>query len=138
MDANLISSQKYSDRDKHSLMLDLDTTHYYLPSSSHGHGHLVFNTHLSFDAIVEILTVLNKHGIVQDGVLEATKDRGYISLRPPGVDKHNPEDDAWLYDQDIIPRKEVTFPSKSQYKLDVFKDPFEELGVKLTTDDVPW
>ena len=81
-------------------MLDIDREHQYYESSG-GNGHLIVNTDLSHEAIVEILTVLNKHGIIQDGYLNSTKDRGFSALRPPGVQKFNESHDAWFYDEDI-------------------------------------
>lgn len=83
-------------------MLDLDMEHVYFESSSTGHGHLVINTDLSFDAVIEILTVLNKHGIIQQGVLEHSKSRGYASLRVPGVSKYEAQHNAGFYDEDIV------------------------------------
>lgn len=89
--ANLILSKKHSDifHDRHVLMLDLDTAHAYIPSSTSGHGHLIINADLTYLEMVEILEVLEKYGIIQHGFLEATKKSRTASLRLPWIKKHD-------------------------------------------------
>lgn len=91
--ANLITSERVEDysENRHAVLLDLDIEHQYLESSS-GNGHLYLDTHLTFDELIEVLTVLEKHGIVQHGFVEWTKARGASSLRPPWINKHDPMD----------------------------------------------
>ncbi len=54
---------------------------------------------LTYDEMIEILTVLQKYGIVQNGFLEGTKARKHASLRLPGINKKDPAQTAWFYDQ---------------------------------------
>lgn len=96
-------------------MLDIDTPHVYWPSSTTGHAHLVINSDLSHDAIIEVLTVLNKHGIIQQGVLEATKDRGFTAIRLPGIRKESKFDNAWFYDAEMRPQNEENTESASWF-----------------------
>ena len=71
----------------HAPVIDLDGPHHYEPSSTPGHGHLYLNKDMSFDSMVEILEVLVKHGIVQQGFLDATKQRGFAAARTPWTKK---------------------------------------------------
>lgn len=78
---NLISSlreQGYG----HYLILDLDIEHYYIESSTNGHGHLVFG-HKSFDAqqIADIYAVLHRHGILQQGFVDMFDKREAAFIR---------------------------------------------------------
>lgn len=93
-DANLISSEK--DNGRHMLCLDLDQQHWYKESSTPDHGHLVINADLSKEDLKEIIDVLAKHGIVQDGIKKQIDDRGFLSLRMPGMTKYDDEDNMSL------------------------------------------
>lgn len=86
-DANLVSSKNVA-TDKHSLLLDLDTEHFYVESSTKNHGHLYIKADLELAAMLEIMDVLTKHGLIQAGYNEAAKQRGSAMLRLPGVSKH--------------------------------------------------
>lgn len=92
-DANLISSIRVDE--KHVLLLDLDMEHFYVPSSTPGHGHLYINAELTYDQLYEILQPLVKYGIVQRGIYEGFLRRGWLSLRLPGQAKGT-EDDLGL------------------------------------------
>ena len=91
-ESNAIASTYRDDthlKGKHALLLDLDVDHVYIPSSTKYHGHLIINTPrgLSFDDMMEILTVLNKHGILEPGYVSAAKARGKTWLRTPWAKK---------------------------------------------------
>lgn len=89
-DANLVSSENgYGD---HYLMLDLDMEHWYHKSSTPGHGHLVLGNNLGIDELKEIVNVLVKHGILQEGIKRQLDERGCLTLRMPDMKKSNPED----------------------------------------------
>lgn len=95
-DANLISSARRGSElampnraVRHTLMLDLDTKHFYHPSSNPDHAHLYFDTHLSLEDIKEIIDVLNKHGIIQTGIKNSLYERGYLTMRLPGQSKYD-------------------------------------------------
>lgn len=49
--------------------------------------------------MIEVLTVLQKHNIVQKGFLDATKDRKWAALRMPGIDKYKAENNRWFYEE---------------------------------------
>lgn len=93
-DANLISSKKLDG--KHVLMLDLDVQHAYLMSSTSGHGHLIIDAELETDQLKEIVDVLAKYGILQKGIKKQLDDRGFLTLRMPGMKKGDVLDDASL------------------------------------------
>lgn len=75
------------DLSMHWPVIDIDLPCAWVPSTNDGHGHLYINHPVTFEGLIEILTVLNKHGIVQDGYLHAAKIRGYSAVRLPGVRK---------------------------------------------------
>lgn len=89
-DANLISSENAYG--SHYLMLDLDDTHWYSESSTKGHGHLVISKMLEIDQLKEIVDILVKHGILQEGIKRQLDDRGCLTLRMPGMQKDRAED----------------------------------------------
>lgn len=66
----------------HYLILDLDVEHYYIESSTNGHGHLVFG-HRSFDAleIQDIYEVLSRHGVIEGGYAHMFEERGAAFIR---------------------------------------------------------
>lgn len=71
----------------HAPVIDLDMAHHYEPSTTPGHGHLYLNQAMSFEAMTEILDVLAKHGVVQSGFRDATKQRGWAAVRTPWTRK---------------------------------------------------
>lgn len=87
--------------DSHKLILDLDFPIEVYESSS-GNNHLIFPQDLSFEAMIEILEVLQKHRIVQKGWVDGAKKAGYASLRPPGVDKGVQENNYGLDEEGNI------------------------------------
>jgi hypothetical protein len=95
LDANLVTSEHLDQ--KHMVLLDLDVEHYYTSSSTPDHAHLYINKPLDWEDYLEVLQVLTKHGIVQEGYYERSKARGYAALRAPGITKddyyaNNPEE----------------------------------------------
>lgn len=91
-EADAVSSQYREDthlKGKHALLLDLDVDHVYVESSTPYHGHLIIDTPqgLSKEDMLEILTVLGKHGILQPGYVSAAHARGAAWLRTPWTKK---------------------------------------------------
>lgn len=105
-DADVVISKTITE--KHRLVIDLDSPHQYYPSTTEGHGHLYFDTELEWDAALEILEVLAKHGIVQEGYVKASRARGYSAVRLPWIKKAEREpkpfdifaEDPWEDDSD--------------------------------------
>lgn len=73
-------------------MLDLDHPHWYSESSTDGHGHLVIQHDLDVSQLKEIVNVLVKHGVLQEGIKKQLDDRGCLTLRMPGMKKDVRED----------------------------------------------
>lgn len=98
IDANVVCSDLESNQllpgerlDSHYLVLDIDYPINVIKSSS-GNNHVYFGKTLSQDALFEILRVLSKHGVVQQGWVDSAETRGYATLRAPGISKNEPED----------------------------------------------
>lgn len=90
--ADVVISETYgvdfmSGETVHRLVLDLDGPHQYYESTTPGHGHLYLDNDLSWEACVEIMDVLAKHGILQEGYAKASKARGYSAVRLPWIRK---------------------------------------------------
>lgn len=91
-DANLVSSKAWAPSNMteiHYPMLDLDMECELIPSSTPGHYHLYINKPMVWDKYFELLTALNKAGIIQTGVLRAAELQRETCLRPPWVSKPN-------------------------------------------------
>jgi hypothetical protein len=89
--ADIVSST-LRDGSGHVLMLDVDYPVYHVPSTAQGHGHLYFDMPkpLTTEAMAEIVTVLGKYGVIEEGYAGASVRRGYTSLRPPWSEKGRP------------------------------------------------
>lgn len=72
----------------HYPIIDLDVPHFYTPSSTEGHGHLVLNVQLSEKEYKKLLDVLVECGIVQQGVMDGQWKRyRHTAMRLPDVKK---------------------------------------------------
>lgn len=98
-DANLISSE--DGQGDHYLMLDLDTEHWYHESSTSGHAHLVIQRALELSELKEIVNVLVKHGILEEGIKKQLDERGCLTLRMPGMKKTVREDNMSLEELEL-------------------------------------
>jgi hypothetical protein len=87
-DANALSSKTKSGH--HKVLLDLDVEHYYVPSSTEGHGHLYINVDLSTAQYNVLLFTLQHLGIIQKGFAFLSIKRGFAALRFPWVKKEVP------------------------------------------------
>lgn len=71
----------------HYPVIDIDINHDYIPSTTPGHGHLYFNTPVTWEQYTKLLDVLAECGIVEEGYVKASKARGYTAVRLPWVKK---------------------------------------------------
>lgn len=83
--SNLISSQ--CDNGKHAPVIDIDFPIAVYPSSQLGHYHLYIEKEITWTQYTRILKALNSAGIIEDGYLKASLERGYTAVRPVGVVK---------------------------------------------------
>lgn len=104
-------------------MLDLDTQHWYSPSSTDGHAHLVINQHLEINELQEIVNVLVKYGILQKGIKRQLDERGCLSLRMPGMNKSKPEDNMSFQELKAIGKEPMPVEEKENFRA-VYSDPF--------------
>ncbi|WP_405057087.1 hypothetical protein OG474_30665 [Kribbella sp. NBC_01505] len=89
-DAEVVLSQ-ITGTERHTLMLDLDVPATLVPSTTPGHSHLYIDIELPWDQVQNILAALTQAGIVEEGYLSASLDRGFTTLRLPWVTKPAPE-----------------------------------------------
>lgn len=130
LDANLISSRKANG--KHTLMLDLDVEHFVAASSTPGHNHLYVNTDLGYDELKEIIDVLAKHGVIQEGIKKQLDVSGFLTFRPPGNQKGNPYDDA---DLELAKKIKPIEEAKEIVKLKPLSPKFKALKNKLKSGE---
>lgn len=71
----------------HYPVLDLDIPAYLVPSSTPGHSHLYLNIGIDADTYFELLQVLFKAGILENGYVSASERRDFTSVRLPWVKK---------------------------------------------------
>lgn len=89
--ADVISSS-YRDGSGHALLLDIDYPAHLVESSTPGKYHLYLEppVPLSTDALKDVLLILARHGLIEEGYAGASSRRGYTSLRLPWVQKGRP------------------------------------------------
>lgn len=88
-DANLVVSATSTDVKNctHYPVIDIDVPINIVPASRIGHTHLYINHPVSQEGMFEILCVLAKHGIVEEGYVQASSARGYSAVRLPWIKK---------------------------------------------------
>lgn len=75
----------------HRPVLDIDVPMRYVPSTTQGHGHLYIDLDLTWDQYAELLKVLARCGIIEDGYLYASLEREATFVRLPWVRKVDPK-----------------------------------------------
>lgn len=86
-EANVITSEDRHDPNLRYLTLDLNTPHIFVASSTKGHHHLLFGNPISREGELEILEVLARHGVIQQGYYRSNVIRGWSAIRLPWVTK---------------------------------------------------
>jgi hypothetical protein len=87
MDANISTSIREDDAERHALLLDLDVPAWLIPSSTEGHSHLYVDVSIREDAYFQLLDALANAGVIQRGYADASKRRGGTALRLPWIKK---------------------------------------------------
>lgn len=87
--ANLVTSTIGTDpkTSLHYPVIDIDVPINIVPASRIGHSHLYINHPVTQEGLMEILHVLAKHGIVEEGYAGACEARGYSAVRLPWIKK---------------------------------------------------
>ena len=94
--ANLITSKlavqpnyafENPDAQWHKPVLDIDLPITVLPSSTPGHHHLFIDAGITWDEYIELLELLARLNIIEQGYLFASKERGYTCVRLPWIKK---------------------------------------------------
>ena len=96
--ANVMSSQyqgyvgldwaeQPDDNDWHRPVLDLDLSAQLIPSSTPGHFHLFLDHAMRWDDYKALLGALAEAGIVEEGYVKASIERGHTAVRLPWVKK---------------------------------------------------
>jgi hypothetical protein len=79
----------------HAPVIDLDVPVAYVPSSTPGHGHLYVDVAMTAPQMWHLLQAMVDVGLVEEGFLNASKARGYTSVRLPWITKEaQPDSDA--------------------------------------------
>lgn len=86
--ANLVAS--LTEDGFHAPVIDLDIPARLVPSSTEGHSHLYIDVDLTWYAYRRLLRALCEAGIIEQGYLNASEDRGMTMVRKPGVKRVTP------------------------------------------------
>lgn len=93
----------HSQQDLHKPVLDLDFPAKLLDSSTPGHHHLLIDKELTWEQYEKLLDVLAEVGILQQGYVNASKERGFTCVRLPWVKKATHQPKPRDPDEDFIP-----------------------------------
>lgn len=84
----------YEPLDLHKPTIDLDIPHYYGESTTPGHAHLILDVELSWEDYEELLALLARLKIIEQGYLNAARFRHESWMRVPWVKKQPAEKDS--------------------------------------------
>lgn len=84
---DVVSSEMYGISGWHAPVLDIDIAHTWVPSTTKNHGHLYFDVMLPWEQYKELLEVLAKCGIIEEGYAGASIAKGFSAVRLPWVKK---------------------------------------------------
>ena len=90
-DADLVTSEIASRHKRHKIVLDIDMPVKVLDSSTPGHHHLFIDKELSWKQYRRLLRALAAAGIVEQGYVGASEDRGFTGVRVPWKKKSDIE-----------------------------------------------
>jgi hypothetical protein len=71
----------------HRPVLDVDLSMHIIPSSTPGHGHLYIDKPMTWAVYERLLDALAAAGIVEQGYVNVSKERGFTAVRVPWVRK---------------------------------------------------
>lgn len=86
-DANVVSSKVRVSQKVHRPVFDFDFPCLLLDSSTSGHHHLMIMKEVEWDDYKELLVCMAKCGLLEEGYVNASLERGYTSIRVPWVKK---------------------------------------------------
>lgn len=90
-DANVITSLRTDDPlsfdDTHALVIDIDHASWLMPSTTPGHYHLYVDVSIEDQKLWPMLQAMADAGVVEQGYVSASKERGFTSVRLPWVEK---------------------------------------------------
>lgn len=87
-EADVITSRVYGTQ-MHKVVIDIDLPAKLLPSTTKDHHHLYIDHEMTWEQYLAILEALAAAGIVQDGYVGASRERGFTAVRLPWVKKHH-------------------------------------------------
>lgn len=105
---------------QHVIAIDLDIEAALIPSSTPGHHHLVINAPISWSDYAELLRLLARIGVIEQGFCDASLERKETFLRLPWIRKYLETEDAlaalneWL-DADDRPEEFQTAESLEEW-----------------------
>lgn len=96
-DANIVTSLMdipgHRDLTLHRPVIDIDKPVQVVESTTGGHAHLYIDHMMPWEDYLELLAVMVKVGLVEEGYLNASKARGYTAVRLPWISKHEVMDE---------------------------------------------
>ncbi|MBT2484828.1 MULTISPECIES: hypothetical protein [unclassified Microbacterium] len=86
-EANVITSRVSGEENLHKVILDIDFPAKLVPSSTDGHFHLYIDKAIHWEAYVDLLGAMADAGLVEEGYVSASLERGHTAARLPWVKK---------------------------------------------------
>lgn len=86
-EADIVTSEMNDRPGYHKPVLDIDMPVRVVDSSTPGHHHLYIDKEMSWKKYRQLLKALVKAGIVEEGYLGASVERGFTGVRLPWVKK---------------------------------------------------
>jgi hypothetical protein len=85
--ANIVTSKVKGTINQHKPVLDIDFPATLIPSSTPGHFHLFLDREMSWFVYEKLLYALADAGILEEGYVGASIQRGYTAVRLPWIKK---------------------------------------------------
>lgn len=95
---SLVSAPGLEGDGVHRVALDVDLPVMVLPSTTKGHHHLFIDSLLPWEDYLKLLDVLAEIGLVEQGYVSASRERGYTAVRLPWVASSRARREALMFE----------------------------------------
>ena len=86
-DPDIITSRRLGTNNRHRVVLDIDHPAILLDSTTPGHHHLYIDFEMTWSKYERLLDVMADVGLLEQGYVDACKERGFSAVRLPWIKK---------------------------------------------------
>jgi hypothetical protein len=83
----MVNEEAINERLHHKIVLDIDLPAQLIESTTPGHFHLYIDKEIPHPEYMRLLVALGEAGIIEEGYMRASLDRGYTAVRLPWIKK---------------------------------------------------